>query len=45
METFRNFFLPAGQLTPEAYQLALKNALLQQKRKLESQKKRRVKRV
>jgi hypothetical protein len=39
-------FLPAGQITLEAYQLAQKrNALLQQKRKLESQKKRRVKRV
>jgi hypothetical protein len=40
------FFLPAGQITLEAYQLARKrDALFQRKQKLESQRKRRVKRV
>ena len=39
------FFLPAGQITHEAYQLALKrDALLQKKQKLERQRKRRAKR-
>jgi hypothetical protein len=40
------FFLPAGQITLEAYRLALKqDALLQKKGKLERQRKRRAKQV
>jgi hypothetical protein len=39
------FFLPAGQITLEAYRLALKrDALFQKKKKLERQRKRRAKR-